>query len=440
MTIAEVVTGSAGVEGLRRFLEGEPAAAAWGELGGLLEPGAVLRDCHIHRVKLKPGRKLSAWCIATVRDRRGGLWYRHVAVTWSLTDSALPSVTGAIEEEARRRGLAAPFCSLAAEVPGWGMRILVSPLDPRFPALVRMSDGVFAGNAIGLRTAPAAIATIRYRPGERHVLRYAGPADVWYAKLYRPGAGGQASRRATAVCAAVGRGPAGVRAVRPVLHASEDALVTPAVPGRPAPAGHADLETIGSLLRLIHCGVPPSEPAATLAGEIDAVERAAQHVDALLPLTGAALRRTLAAVRESGERAGAETATLVHGDFKLDHLLWDGAEVTVIDLDRARLGEPALDLGKMLADVRWRRAQAGLARDGDSGDRLLHGYGPIGAHGRARAGLYEAVFLLKAAARRASLLDPGWEEVMAATVREAQGLVAAGDGRTRPRRRDGVPA
>jgi len=112
----------------------------------------------------------------------------------------------------------------------------------------------------------------------------------------------------------------------------------------------------------------------------------------------------------------------------------------VIDLDRARLGEPALDLGKMLADVRWRRAQAGLARDGDTGDRLLHGYGPIGAHGRARAGLYEAVFLLKAAARRAPLLDPGWEEVMAATVGEAQGLVAAGDGRTRPRRRDGVPA
>ena len=440
MNVAEVVTGRAGVEAVRRFLEGEAATAAWTRIAGLLEPGAALRDCHVHRVKLKPGRKLSAWHIVTVRDRRGDLGCRHVAVTWSLAESAPVPGADATEDEARHRGLAAPFRSLATDVPGWGMRILVAPLDPRFPALVRMSDGAFAGDAVGLGTAPAAVATIRYRPGERHVLRYAGPADAWYAKLYRPGAAGQASRRATAVCAALARGPAGMRAARPLLHASEDALVTHAVAGRPAPARDAGLEAIGSLLRVIHCGVPPSEPPATLAGEIDAAERAAQHIDALLPLTGAALRRTLTAARQAGERAGAETATLVHGDFKLDHLLWDGVAVTVIDLDRARRGEPALDLGKLLADLRWRRSQAGQAEDGDAGERLLRGYGPIDAHGRVRVGLYEAVFLLKAAARRASLLDPGWERVMAATVREAEALVAAGDGRTRPRRSDGVPA
>lgn len=439
MNAAEVVRGSAGAAGVRRFLEGDAATAAWTRIAGLLEPGASLRDCHVHRVKLKPGRKLSAWCIATVRDARGDLGCRHVAVTWSPAESVPGPGTDAIEDEARQRGLAAPFRSLAADVPGSGMRILVAPLDPRFPALVRMSDGAFAGDALGLPTPiRAAVATIRYRPGERHVLRYAGPADAWYAKLYRPGAAGQASRRAMAVCAALARGPGSMRAARPLLHASEDALVTRAVAGRPAAAGDADLEAIGSLLRVIHGGVPPSEPAATLAGEIDAAERAAQHVDALLPLTGAALRRTLTAARESGERTGPQTATLVHGDFKLDHLLWDGVEVTVIDLDRARRGEPALDLGKLLADLRWRRARAG--GPGDAGERLLRGYGPMGAHGRGRAGLYEAVFLLKAAARRASLLDPGWERVMAATVREAEALVAAGDGRTRPRRSDGVPA
>ena len=440
MNIAGVVTGSAGARGLRRFLEGEPAAAAWARLDALLEPGAAVRDCRIHRVKLKPGRKLSVWCIAIVRDRRGDLQCRHVAVTWSPAESTLSAGTHAIEEEARLRGLAAPFRSLAADVPGWGMRILVAPLDPRFPALVRMSDGAFAGDAVGLGAAPVAVATIRYRPGERHVLRYAGPADAWYAKLYRPGAGGQAFRRATAVCAALGRGPASVRGARPLLHASEDALVTRAVPGRPTAAGDADLEAIGSLLHLIHGGVPPSEPAATLAGEIAAVERAAQHVDALLPLTGAALRRTLTAALDAGDRTGPETPALLHGDFKLDHLLWDGDAVTVIDLDRARRGEPALDLGKMLADLRWRRAQGGHAGGTDAVERLMRGYGPIGPHGRARAGLYEAVFLLKAAARRAPLLDPGWEGVMAATVREAEELVRAGDMRKRPRRSDGVPA
>jgi Phosphotransferase enzyme family len=231
-----------------------------------------------------------------------------------------------------------------------------------------------------------------------------------------------------------------VRAARPRLWRPEDALVTPAARGRPAAAGETDLEVAGSALRMIHRGVAPPEPAATLAREIEATERAAQHVDALLPPVGAALRRTLAAIREAGDRAGAQTPVLLHGDFKLDHLLWDGGAVTVIDLDRARPGEPALDLGKMLADLRWRRMNAGPIGGGPGG-RLMRGYGRVGGHCRARAGLYEAVFLLKAAARRAPLLDPGWERVVASAVREAESLVeAAGHGRRRARRGGAVPA
>jgi hypothetical protein len=438
MNVATVVDGSAGADGVRRFLEGPPAREALARLEAMLEPGAVIRDCRIHRVKLKPGRKLSAWAVALVRDPRGNLSSRHVAVTWSPAGPPLAPETEATEDDARRRGLAAPFRSLAVEEPGTGMRLLAAPLDPRLPALVRMSDPAFAGEAIGPGVMPAVI-PIRYRPGERHVLRYEGSLQVRYAKLYRPGAAGQACRRAAAVCAAVSCGPAALRAARPRLWPSEDALVTPAVRGHPAALEEVDLEAAGSLLRVIHGGVAPPEPAATLGGEIDAVERAAQHIDALLPSVGATLRRTLAAVRERGERAGEDRAVLVHGDFKLDHLLWDGDGVTVIDLDRARPGEPALDLGKLLADLRWHRACASPRGNGPR-DRLMRGYGPLGAHGRVRTGLYEAVFLLKAAARRASLLDPGWEAVVGATVREAARMVEGDPGRVRARRARGVPA
>jgi hypothetical protein len=93
----------------------------------------------------------------------------------------------------------------------------------------------------------------------------------------------------------------------------------------------------------------------------------------------------------------------------------------------------------MLADLRWRRDGALPFGDGPR-DRLLRGYGLAGAQGRARAGIYEAVFLLKAAARRASLLDPGWEQVVDAAVGDAARLVAAGQGRTRARTTGGVPA
>lgn len=440
MNVPAVLTGRAGAEGVRRFLEEELAAAAGARLERLLEPGAALRDCRIHRVKLKPDRKLSAWCVAFVRDRRGNLQARHIAVTWSRTDSALPARTDLLEEEACRRGLATPFRSLVSEVPGPRMRILVAPLDPGMPALVRMSDGAFAGDAIGLGAAPAAVATIRYRPGERHVLSYAGPAEAWYAKLYRPGATAQAYRRASSVYAAVSGGPARFRASPPLLCLSEDALVTPAVRGRPAAPRGADLEIAGSLLRLIHSGVPPSGPAATLAGEIAGVERAAEHIDALLPAAARSLRRTLTAAREADDRTGPQSAVLVHGDFKLDHLFWDDASVTVIDLDRAGPAEPALDLGKMLADLRWRRGTADSPGGDTPGERLLRGYGHIGAHCLARARLYEAVLLLKAAARRGRLLDPAWERVVGAAVREAEALVDAGRAPAPARRAGGVPA
>jgi aminoglycoside phosphotransferase (APT) family kinase protein len=435
MNLAAVLSGRAGADGVRRFLEGAPAREAWARLEALLEPGAAVRDFRIHRVKLKPGRKLSAWCVALVRDPRGHLCSRHVAVTWSPAGSPLPPGTEAIEDDARGRGLAAPFRSLAAAVPGTGMRILAAPLDPRLPALVRMSDPAFAGEAVG----PGAVTTIRYRPGERHVLRYGGPAQVRYAKLYRPGAAEDAWLRAAAVCAAVSCGPAAVRAARPRLWRSEEALVTPAVGGRPAGVAEIDLEAAGSLLRVIHGGVAPPGPPSTLAGEIEAVERAAQHIEALLPPAGAALRRTLATAREWGERAGEGRSALIHGDFKLDHLLWNRGTVTVIDLDRARPGEPALDMGKMLADLRWRRAGAAAIGDGPAA-RLLHGYGPGGTDAGARAGLYEAIFLIKAAARRASLLDPGWEQVVGAAVREAADLVEGAQGRPRARAAGGVPA
>ena len=65
MNVPAVLTGRAGAEGVRRFLEEELAAAAGARLERLLEPGAALRDCRIHRVKLKPDR----WTVKTAGKR-----------------------------------------------------------------------------------------------------------------------------------------------------------------------------------------------------------------------------------------------------------------------------------------------------------------------------------------------------------------------------------
>src|SRR5207248_2187092 len=75
------------------------------------------------------------------------------------------------------------------------------------------------------------------------------------------------------------------------------------------------------------------------------------------------------------DQVPAEPACFAHGDYKADHLLVGRAGVTLIDFDRCARSEPALDLAKFLADVRWwteRRPGAVASAQAE----FLAGYGP----------------------------------------------------------------
>src|SRR3989442_15662650 len=73
---------------------------------------------------------------------------------------------------------------LTAELPEWGMHVKVSPLDAQFPQLVRLLDprhvrdmlaAAYPASGVALdqpRPDGYAVTSIRYRPGNRHVLRY----------------------------------------------------------------------------------------------------------------------------------------------------------------------------------------------------------------------------------------------------------------------------
>src|SRR2546425_274791 len=112
--------------------------------------------------------------------------------------------------------------------PAWRMRIEVSPLDARFPQLVRLSGprpvrGILAAGASGLASdAPRpryAVTTIRYRPGQRHVLRYdpqdAAQGGTVFAKLYTGEDGARVFHVATRVGEWLAEHGQGVTAVRP---------------------------------------------------------------------------------------------------------------------------------------------------------------------------------------------------------------------------------
>jgi hypothetical protein len=443
MMLADALSGRAGIDGVRWMLLGAgPQSAVHRVLGGLLRDGHSLTRCDLYRAKFKPGRKLSAWYLVEIGGDERGPCVRHAAVTWVCDDAdrgGWSEPVALLEHEAADRGLLAPFRALHARVPEWRMRVYVSPLDERFPALVRLSDPAYAAGLVPDcdGTLPA-VRVVRYRPGERHVLRYEpgcpGPRAPVIVKLYL---GADAARtvwrRAMLTAEVLAAAGGGLRAVRPLaLLAGDHAVLLPCVAGPPDAPTPARLRRVGTELERLHAApAAPFAPDARNGGfeqEAAAVLRAASHIHALLPRVGASLRTTVEkAVAAAGELPQ-EDGVLVHGDCKLDHFLDSGGRLILIDLDRSGPGDPAVDVGKLAGDLRWRHAAAGRPGAERAVRAFLDGYfGGAESPRSKRARLYESMLVLKIAARRAQLFDRRWADLTTELTATAQDLLAAAD-------------
>jgi hypothetical protein len=226
------------------------------------------------------------------------------------------------------------------------------------------------------------------------------------------------------------------RPVRPLAYVAEDAVVLyPLVSGAPLcdhlrhPNGRLAtcLKRAGASLHALHklpeAAAGPFE-FHDFAAEMREVARASRPIPALLPRVGAAIDALLDRARELHGRLPQEPPTFIHGDFKSEHLYVVPAGLTLIDFDTSRLGDPALDVGKFLADLQlWHAAynQPGLEQAQQS---FLAGYAP-GATNECliRARLYEAVELVKLTARRVLLFERDWAPRTARLVGRAQALI-----------------
>src|SRR5439155_433482 len=93
--------------------------------------------------------------------------------------------------------------------------------------------------------------------------------------------------------------------------------------------------------------------AEDFAAEVEGVARASEHICALLPRTGAVITETLERARAVHDRLPREAPTFTHGDFKADHVWVSRDGLTLLDFGSCGIGDPARDVGKFLADLRW---------------------------------------------------------------------------------------
>jgi hypothetical protein len=344
-------------------------------------------------VKARPGRKLTVWLDATV-VQRSQVAVRPAAVEWS---------TDPMDRMDEPEAGAAPFVRLA-HVAGFSVR--VSPYDPDFPNLARLLDGPSSGQM--------SVSTVRYRPGERHVLRFDnGTSEAQFAKLARPGDGQRLVDAATRFADAVNAG--GRLAVGP-LALMDDAVIYPTTGGRSLsllnprrPETLANwMNRTGRAMAQVHQVASTNTTVEHLVKhELAIATRAVQHVGDLAPELRSRVEAIVERLRGALTLTDPVEAVALHGDMKLDHLHRRQDQLLIIDIDRAGHGEAAIDLGNLSADVRWwGRAHAQeLVAAATAG--VVHGYGDAIAES-PRAHLMEAIGLLRIAGRRPQLTSRAW--------------------------------
>ncbi|MDQ1106344.1 phosphotransferase [Nocardioides zeae] len=197
----------------------------------------------------------------------------------------------------------------------------------------------------GLRHLPADAVVLSANPQRRVVARLDGPDGPAVLRVVRP-----------AAHAAAVRGPRTLagRAGTPRLldaHARRGALTTSWVPGRPldgSPDPRA-LRRAGTAVADLH-GTTTDLPLEDRP--LRALAQARDQLALLLPAeadrVAALAARTATALRD----APSGPVVTLHGDLSRDQLVVDPTtgRVGILDLDRARRGEAADDLGNLLAD------------------------------------------------------------------------------------------
>ena len=446
-TLDDALAGRLGASGVRRVVS-DPWQHGLAELLPQCLPGAgdsqkASYPVTLLRSKYKPGRKLTAYYSLRVD---GSL--RHLALSWEAT----PPGQGADDV-----GPSAPSERLAATSGDGRTILLVAPADPRMPQLAGLSRADHLAEVItqlagsrGEFPSPgtAVVETVRYRPGQRHVLRVgyrtrAGSRTTTYVKLDRDDSGVRAVAVARAVGPVLAAGSPGARLADPLGYsAAHAAALWRQAPGQPLwlrltpPSTDATalMSLVGRALRVLHEDGPRPGPevrgdverlpprAAT--DELASTVRAGEHLDVLMPSVAARYRALANRVMDRLDLLPAELPTFTHGDVKCDNIVADGNRICLLDLDRCVQADPALDLAKLLADLRWWcpgdpvGARALTAA-------LVAGYGPCEPGRWARARTLAALFQLKLAARRIPVHDVDWEPLVTARVDDAAAALLA---------------
>lgn len=414
--------------GLDRLLSGSAVAEA---LKGPLE-GLRVESCRPSYARYKPGTSCLVEYELTLQEPG--------AAAFTVSAHARLFASGRARALATRRSLgrlsaraarhhAGPPASRSFYAEAIDALVALFPVDRELPGLVRASAPRKVTRDLGLPDGRSVRAAelVRYKPGRKALFRYrleGAHERVLYGKVY---AGGQArGRRALAEAfleAGVTTPPvvADVPALELVVQAEARGTRLADLRGSDAFAG--GVAQAAAALAALHEAHPVPELALVPGGEPAVLAAGGRLLASVLPARRAQVERLVRAISGSSERL--ETLP-IHGDFYDDQVLVGATEVTLLDLDEARLGDPLVDVGNFLAHLS-REGSLGPARE-----RFLDAYLTLRPVREERVRLFEAAGLLKLAIEPFRRLRPDWPERVEELIELAAERLATGSRRRSP--------
>lgn len=378
---------------------------------GLLEllgdvPGLDLRGSRVTYLRYKPRTSLLAGLV--LETGTGPLPAYAAAVPLANATSRLERMTR-LSEHATWGPAVRPAAGVGLAPPG---------CDGRLPGL---RHPALSGDRAGART-------VRYKPERRWVGAIEG---VELIKVHRVAETSTLLLRHQTLAGAGLPVPALTRVVP-----EAGLLATAWVDGTPldaVPPASRPWEEIGALLARVHATRPGSAVARLRAP--------AEHVE--LGAAARAVANALPAAEPLARWVAERCATVtpgrprrvVHGDFSADQLLLDRRTggLWLTDTDRVHLGDPAADLGSLLAADAMDGLRAGRPIDGTAEnpavERLLAGYRTVAGRSATElvaAGVRRqtAAGLLRRAIEPFRHREQDWPELVRASVRSAADRIA----------------
>ena len=271
---------------------------------------------------------------------------------------------------------------------------------------------------------PLSIRTLRYKPERRFVgMVSAGQKPVAAVKLYTDRDYQQAQRNAKVLTSVSGvklpRRLGRSRKQRCVVFEwIEGVRLTDLAAGRVIHANVA--EEVGAAIAALHahsCGKLRLAPADGASNEARIAAVAVAEVLPMLAERAARLAEQIAA----GLACEDDEPSVCHGDFYLDQVLLED-QIALLDLDNARIGDPAQDLGNFIAHME-RDAVSGVIGSNEV-DRwrhfLLDGYRRVRrAPSDARISRHVSLGLLKLAIEPFRRRQQNWPALMEAILDRA---------------------